>query len=201
MPNILPDYRTHDAETQRLLNLSGTLSGLSPMHQKLVAEIVLLRLFSLFENLIVSVMLKLACGATYVDGSDPTLLVRAQSSRNALTLFQTFGRKKQRQQLQWSTATEIKKNIKYVIDPSDNAVTIVDRNSMFIDNLRRVRNRIAHNNDKSRQKYRNVVKQHYGAFVNNVTPGILLLTPRIRPPLLEQYIRQERILVKDIVKA
>jgi len=200
MPSILSDYRTHDTETQRLLNLSGTLSSLSPMHQKLVAEIVLLRLFSLFENLIVSVTLKLACGAIYVDKSNPTLLVRARSSQNALTLFQTLGQKKQRQ-LQWSTATEIKKNIKYVIDPSDNIVKIVDRNGMFIDELRRVRNRIAHNNAKSRKNYRTVVRQHYGAFVNNVTPGILLLTPRIRPFLLEQYIKQERILAKDIVKA
>jgi hypothetical protein len=200
MPSILSDYRTHDAETQRLLNLSGTLSSLPPMHQKLVAEIVLLRLFSLFENLIASVMLKLACGATYVDGSNPTLLVRARFSQNALTLFKTLGWKKQRQ-LQWSTATEIKKNIKYVIDPSDNAVTIVDRNGVLIDELRRVRNRIAHNNVQSRMQYRNVVRIHYGAFMNHITPGMLLLTPRIRPPLLEQYIRQERILVKDIVKA
>jgi hypothetical protein len=200
MPNVLSDYRTHDTETQRLLDLSGTLNCLSLVHQKLVAEIVLLRLFSLFENLIVSVSLKLACGATYVDGSNPTLLVRARSSKHALTLFQTYGRNKQRL-LQWSKAADIKENLRYVINYTDNIATVVDRNGVLIDELRRIRNRIAHNNVKARKNYREVVRRYYGAFMNHVTPGILLLTPRIRPPLLEQYIRQERILVKDIVKA
>ncbi|MFA6187391.1 MAG: hypothetical protein WC770_09330 [Phycisphaerae bacterium] len=200
MPSISSDYRTHDIETQRLLALSNTLSGLSPIHQKLVAEIVLLRLFSLFENLIRSVTLKLLCRAVYIDGSIPMLLTSARSSQNAFTLLKTYGRNKNHQPL-WSKATDIKENLRYVINHADNIIIVVDRNSVMIDELRRVRNRIAHNNAGSRKDYRHVVRKHYGAFMNHVTPGKLLLTQRIQPPLLEQYIRQERILVKDIVKA
>jgi hypothetical protein len=103
-------------------------------------------------------------------------------------------------QLMWSKASEIKENTKYVIDPNDNFSQVIDRNGSLIDELRRVRNRIAHNNAQSRRKYREVVRRYYGAYMNHVTPGVLLLTTRIRPALIEQYIKQERILVKDILK-
>jgi hypothetical protein len=67
--------------------------------------------------------------------------------------------------------------------------------------MRRVRNRIAHNNADSRRKYRIVVRQYYGAFVNTVTPGVLLGSNRHSPLLIEQYIRKSKIVVKEIVKA
>lgn len=201
MPSVLPDYHAHDTETDRLLSLGKTLSGLSALHQKLVAEIVLLRLFSLFENLITSVSLKLISGASYADGTVPVLLVRAGSSQSARVLLQNHGRARPRHQLIWSKATEIKVNLFHVIDHNDNLMTVIDRHGVLIDELRRVRNRIAHNNAQSRRNYRDVVRRYYGAYMNNVTPGMLLLTPRVQPSLLEQYIRRQRILAKDIVKA
>lgn len=201
MPSVLPDYRAHDAETARLLGLRGTLNSLSALHQKLVAEIVLLRLFSLFENLITSVSLKLTSGASYVDRTVPMLLARARSSQSAMVLLKTHGRAKPINQLRWSKGSEIKNNLRHVMDQNDNLMTVVDRNAGFIDELRRVRNRIAHNNAQSRKNYRDVVRRHYGAYMNNVTPGMLLLTQRLQPSLLEQYIRREGILVRDIVKA
>lgn len=201
MPSVLSDYCAHDAETARLLSLVGTLSSLSILHQKLVAEIMLLRLFSLFENLITSVSLKLTSGARYADGTVPALLARARSSQSARVLLQTHGRARPRHQLKWSKAGEIRDNLRHVMDQNDNLMTVVDRNGALIDELRRVRNRIAHNNAQSRKIYRDVVRRHYGAYMNNVTPGMLLLTQRLQPSLLEQYIRQERILARDIVKA
>ncbi len=201
MPSLLVDYRLHDSETARLLSLCGTLKSLPAVHQKLVAEIILLRLFDLFENLVSSVTTKLACGAAYLDGTAPVFLERAGSLRSATILFQTHGREKRKFVLKWSTAREIKENIKYVIDKYDSVVEVVDRNGSFIDELRRVRNRIAHNNAQSRKNYREVVRRHYGAYMNHVTPGVLLLTPRKRPALIEQYIKQERIMAKDVVRA
>lgn len=200
MPSVVPDYCAHNAETTRLLSLGGTLGSLSALHQKLVAEIVLLRLFSLFENLITSVSLKLISGARYADGTVPVLLARTRSLQGARVLLERHGRARPRQ-LIWSKAGEIRDNLRHVMDQNDNLMTVVDRNGAFIDELRRVRNRIAHNNAQSRKNYRNVVMRHYGAYINNVTPGVLLLTPRLKPSLLEQYIRRERILARDILKA
>jgi hypothetical protein len=68
--------------------------------------------------------------------------------------------------------------------------------------VRYIRNHIAHRNDASRRKFRNVVPRHYGAFKPGVTSGTLLLSDRISaPPLMEVYIRTSRVLVKDLVKA
>lgn len=201
MPNILLDYRIHDSETNRLLGLCGTLGNLDPAHQKLVAEIVLLRLFSLFENFISSVCIKLVCGASYADGTSPNLIIGAHSSQSARQLLKTYGRTRHRYTLTWSKASEIKENLKYVIDANDNVVNVVDRNGVIIDEVRRVRNRIAHNNEQSRRFYREIVRRHYGGYLNHITPGTLLLTPRIVPLLLEQYIKKQRIVIKDVVKA
>jgi len=201
MPSITPDYRVHDLETSRLLSLSGTLSNLPPVHQKLVAEIVLMRLFDLFQNLVSSVSEKLVSGASFIDGTSPALLTSARSAQGARNLFQMHGRPRARQQLRWSKASDIKENVKYVIDSNDNFINVIDRNGSFIDEVRRVRNRIAHNNALSRRKYREVVRRHYGAYLNRVTPGVILLTTRLRPCLLDQYIRKARIFAKDLVKA
>ncbi|MBI4965286.1 MAG: hypothetical protein HY913_18565 [Desulfomonile tiedjei] len=116
-------------------------------------------------------------------------------------LFHTHGRTAPRYQLRWSKASEIKKNVKYVIDARDNFVAVIDRNGALIDEMRRVRNRIAHNNSQSRSHYREIVRRHYGAYLNNVTPGTLLLSQRVTPCLLDQYIRGARVLAKDLVKA
>lgn len=201
MPSVLSDYRFHDSETARLLRHCETLESLPPVHQKFVAEMILLRLFDLFQNMVSSVTAKLVAGATYADGTAPNILARARSLQSARLLFQTHGRGPHiRYNLRWSTAPEIMENIKHVIGQHDNVVEVVDRNSAFIEELRRVRNRIAHNNAQSRRRYREVVRRHFGAYMNQVTPGMLLLTPRIRPSLIEQYIRQERIMAKDVVR-
>jgi hypothetical protein len=199
-PSIDPEYRLHNSETAKLLGLCNTLNQLPATHQKLVAEIVLLRLFSLFENLVSSISTKLACGARYADGSSPALLVTCDSVRNARYNFQNHARTSQRE-LKWSKASDIKENVRYVIDPADNFIRVVNGHGTLIDEIRRVRNRIAHNNARSRSNYRLVVRRHYGAYLNHVTPGMLLLTPRISPCLLDQYIRKERILVKDLIRA
>jgi hypothetical protein len=201
MPSISPDYRLHDSQTSQLLSLTRTLAGLPIIVQKLVAEIVLLRLFSLFENLVSSVPAKLVAGATFVDGTTPILLTSARSSLGAQTLFRSHGRTRLRNQLPWSKAAEIKENVRHVIDARDNYVTVIDRNGVFIDEMRRVRNRIAHNNSKSRSNYRQVVRGYYGAYLNHMTPGSLLLSPRLTPCLLDQYILRTRVLARDLVKA
>ena len=201
MPSLELDYRTYDSETSRLLSLCSTLESLSAHHQKLVAEIALLRLFSLFENLVASTCAKVASGAKYLDGTAPFLRVSAARSRqNALALFRTHGRSNPRSQLRWTKASEIKKNVRFVIDCTDNMVRVIDQNGSLIDEIRRVRNRVAHNNSRSRENYRQVVRKHYGAYLNHVTPGMLLLAPRISPCLLVQYISKTRIVAKDIVK-
>jgi hypothetical protein len=73
-------------------------------------------------------------------------------------------------------------------------------NSTLIDEMRNVRNRIAHNNPASRVKYQLVVRRHYGAEQKHISPGTLLLTDRFAPRLIDQYLVQSKVLVKQMLK-
>ena len=199
MPKLDIEFNLISIETSKLTDLVLGLSALSAAHQKLVAEIILLRLFSLLENAIASVCIKIACGANYLDGTNPILLVRATSSQSAISLFQTHRRSNKRK-LIWTKGKEIKENIKYIVDSSDNLFNVINLHSSFIAEIKYVRNRIAHNNKISRDNFKSVVRMHYGAYLKNITPGILLLTKRKNPNLLTQYIVKTRIFIKELTK-
>ena len=197
----MPDYQAHDEEILKLRQLSRSLEQLPPQHQRLIAELVVLRLFDLFVNLISAVALKLACGRPYADGTVPNLLMKARSSADAERLCKAHNRRTPLKWLTWTSARNIKKAIGEVIDKNDPVVKAVDSGTTLIGEMRRVRNRIAHRSRDSRKQFREVVRLHYGAYLNNVTPGVLLLTKRKKPPLLQSYIDQERLLAKAIVRA
>lgn len=200
MASLGSDYQHFSRETNRLAHLHKDLQGLEPKLQKVVAEVVHLRLYTLFENLVSTVPAKLATGAMFLDGSAPQIVLRARSAQGASKLFHTHGRAKPKYQLRWSKAKDIKDNVRYVIASTDNYVLVIDRYGSLIDEMRRVRNRIAHNNSQSRSNYRTVVKRYYGAYLNHINPGTLLLSQRRSPCLLEQYIRKSQILATALVR-
>lgn len=201
MSSLAANYSQFVQEADRLLNLLGSIGNLSAGHQKLVAEIVMLRLFTILENYISLVPKKLASGANYLDGLAPNCTIRASSIVGANSLFQTHSRAKPRYNLSWTKASEIKENVKYVISPTDHYVKSIDAHGSLVDEMRRVRNRIAHNNGQSRTNYQVVVKRFYGANLNHITPGMMLLSNRKgNPNLLETYIRKAKIFAKALVK-
>ena len=155
MPRLDIDFNLFDKETSKLYGLVSNLNNLSAFYQKLVAEIILLRLFSLLENAISSICIKIACGANYLDGTNPILLNRASSFQSAIFLFRNYSRARVRNNLNWAIGREIKENIKYIIDPIDNLFSTIDNFSSIITEIRYVRNRIAHNNIISRNNYLN----------------------------------------------
>lgn len=201
MAKLSRDYASFNREVDKLSDLQSHVSQLPPKYPKVVAEMVMLRLFDLYLECIVSISTKIVCGAQLVDGSSSLVLATARSSDAALNMMRTTGRKKPKLVLRWSKATDVKDNVKYVIKSSDNFVRVLDHNALFIDEMRRVRNRIAHNNSRSRAEYQVVVRRYYGAVVSSLSPGTLLLSPRQSPPLIGQYLARAKILVKELVKA
>jgi hypothetical protein len=134
-------------------------------------------------------------GANYVDGSHPALMVPAARSNNdAIFQMRTHGRAKEIN-LRWSKATYIRENLKFVLSPADHFFVTIGTFGEEISEMRAVRNRIAHSNRNSRAEFAKIVFRHYGGSVNGVTPGILLLSPRRSPVLLEQYISISRAIV------
>src|SRR5260221_13249501 len=89
------------------------------------------------------------CGAKYLDGTNPNILVPARSAVAAETSMMSHGRAKP-MSLKWTKASYIKDNLKYVIDPSEHFVTELDHQVSFIDEMRRVRKRKVHTNPGAR---------------------------------------------------
>jgi hypothetical protein len=169
--------------------------------QKLLAELVMLRLFDEFQDGVSGIAMRLACGTCYVDGTPPALLTTpAKSTSGARQLYATFGRSK-KAPLRWSKASDINAATKYVLDPTDAFNVVCSANALRISEMRVVRNRVAHSNAKTRREFSKVVQRHYGASLNSVSPGTLLITTRFSPTLLEQYLFACRTIMRGCAKA
>lgn len=170
---------------------------MDPKLQRLLAELVMLRLFDEFQEAMSGIAARLACGTPYADGTIPRLLTGpARSTDGAWLLFSDYGRAKPHR-LRWSRVNFINEATKYVLDGRDYYLRTCSVHSLVVSEMQAVRNRIAHKNAKSRAAFSTVVIRHYGADLNSVSPGLLLLSPRFSPSLLERYIASCRIIAKD----
>jgi len=199
MYRLLTDLAKLNKGADKLLGIQPGLASLSADNQKLISEIVLLRIFDLLLNAFKSMSCKVACGAIYLDGNPPILLHTCTSMPNATTQMRQLSRLKART-LRWTKASAVTENLRFIVDRNDNFMQIIRNHGGFIDEMRRVRNRIVHNNRSSRQNYQIIVRRYYGANLNAITPGTLLLSPRRQPVLLQRYLLKSKILVKELVK-
>lgn len=199
-PSIGTDYNFFVKESSKLQRLLGDIRSLSPKYQTIIGEIVMLRLFGLLEITLCSVAKKIVCGARYLDGSAALTLHNAKSISGAELAMKKHNRPS-RVELRWSSVRHVKKNIEFVIDKSDNYVLQIDKSVSEFNEMRRIRNYIAHRNQSTRQQYRGIVSKYYGAYVNRITPGILIMNEQhVRPRLIDQYFGMARTLVGDLVK-
>lgn len=198
MPRLDVDHRHFVEQADRLSDLVSHLTPMEPRYQKLVVEIAMLRLFSLVESTIESIAVKALCGARYLDSSLPLVIQRSRSAQAAITSMENYGRGKKRI-LRWTKSSEIKDNIAFVINGLDPINSVLDSHGMILDEMRKVRNRIAHSTGSARQQFRHVVLRRYGAYVNSVTPGTLLISDRFTPRMIDDYLRSSKVIIRELV--
>lgn len=194
-------YKTFIARNHRHVEIVAALPGLQPSLQKALAELVLIRLFDDLQESFAGMAYRLACGTPYLDGSYPALLVPpARSTASARALFEEVGRAKPNY-VKWSRMRFIRETTKYVLPSSEPFISACDSHALTLSEMQAVRNRIAHKNAGTRNKFDPVVRRYYGAAPSNVSPGLLLLTPRSSPTPLEFYLTATRIIAKDCCRA
>ncbi len=194
------NFRYFQSETDKLLDLLSNISVLDPKFQKLIAEIIMVRLFLLVENSVKAICCKIVCGTQYLDATSPRLCHTERTISGAAGAMQTYLRNRPRQ-LKWGQANDIRRNVMYVVDGGDNLHAVLTRHGATLNEMRKVRNHIAHRNDTTRRNYRDVVKSYYGAYVSGVAPGTLLLSERrVVPPVLTRYIVASRVFIRELVK-
>lgn len=201
-PSLAVNWREVNDQTLALQKLIGSLVALSPAHQKLVAEVVMVRLFLLLDNTFRSSSAKLLCGAQYLDASQPKRLVQASSAARAIKLMKTHNRAKPKYKLSWTHANAITNNLLTTLDSSDPFFGAVTQHSAIIDQMRRVRNHIAHRNDGTGNEFRIEVTTRFGGAKRGMTPGLFLLLPTAQSQhKIDEYLIASRVIVRDVLRA
>ena len=192
-------YNDYTDSLSKLAIFSAAISG-TPVVQKAMAELVLLRLFYRLEAFLEEATIRICCGANYLDGSSAGLLVSSRGRKVAISNMRQLSRPKAID-LKWTIGTDMLNNVKFIIPSTDSYVSVVTNHSSELDRMRRVRNHIAHGNRDTSRKFRPVVEYYYGAKLPHITPGVLLLSPRFSPSVLSQAFVFARVFAKDLVKA
>lgn len=198
----LADLRDRvEKQTAAALSLVGQLTTVDGVPRQYIAELIAVRTFSLFETVVEESACQFICGASYCDGTRPTLRRERPTKgfRNALVAMRIFGRTEPRL-LRWNKPGEIASNMEHLFPSTEHFVASLKGHASFVADLRKIRNHIAHGNPGTRRGFQEVVYNRYGARVG-VTPGQLLLSSRFSPTLIETLCRQNSIILKTAIRA
>lgn len=174
--------------------------SLEPKFQYFIAELIMLRLFSVLESAIAEIAYKLVAGAIYLNGSQPNRLFSANSVAGARTAMLTYGRSTPRQNLSWSKSRYIRESTANVLASSESYLLYAVAHGGTLDEMRKVRNYIAHRNSSTRKGYKQVVRIAYGANSKvNVGP-FLVSEQRASIAKLDAYLSSTKIIIGDMVR-
>jgi hypothetical protein len=142
------DVNQRDFYTQAdgLSNLLNKVSDLDFENQRIISELVMVRLFSLLEMHFELITLKVLCNTQYLDSTYPNLIVISSNSNNAVSNILRHGRTRpwRRFNIKWNTFQCVQDNVQYLVNPTDNLLSVFSIHSGVIDEMQRVRNHIAH---------------------------------------------------------
>lgn len=163
-------------ETHALENLLSETGSLPPRQRKLIAELILIKLAVGFENCISQGIYRLAAGQPDLAGQTVTRHSNPQTISSARSALLTGVRG-----APWLNASDMCSCLLNVVPPTEPLLQRIRQHGVTVTTIRKVRNHIAHRNSNSSIKFREVVRQVYGAPLNHISPGTLLLTHRSGP--------------------
>jgi hypothetical protein len=202
MSTLSPQAAQIRATSNQVLTLVSRLSSVDCLPRQYVAEMIIVRVFALFEAIVEDSACRMVCGAQYCDGTNANLRRRrpARGHLSALKEMQMFGRTEPHKSLRWNRSRDIKKNLECLFPVNEHFINTLVGHGQFISDLRKVRNHIAHGNYDSKCKFTEVVRNYYGANVYAMTPGRMLLSARFRPVLVEQFCRKTQTILIAAIK-
>lgn len=200
-PSVRRSYIDADKSLIRLQDYRSSLSELLPHYQHMVAELILLRSFSVVELTLRDVAFKLAVGSPYCDGTPSTPLKICTSLFNAQEEMRNHNRTKPITNLKWTRGKYIKNSVKFILPDQSPYVTSIEKYSTNIKEMAEVRNFIAHRTASSRENFRKIIRNIYG-YQKKVSVGVFLTSQsQTIIPNLERYLIESRLILKEICKA
>jgi hypothetical protein len=195
-------HREYIVQADKLRSLLQAVHVLAPEFRQMLAEMITLQCFYLFELAIEDVAAKLVCGARYGDGVVPVITHGSRSIDAALAAMRTINRTKPKGILKWNKTKEINGNVRHVIATTEHFFTACRNHSARLNEIRIVRNHIAHGNAGTKAEFARVVQRRLGALPRAIPrPGLFVLrefTPGV--PLLTEYVVTLGAILKDAAK-
>ncbi len=164
----------------------------------MVSEVIMLRLFSILEYYFAEIAYKLACGTTYRNGNVPVFHIRCTSLQDAHSKMLSYNRRNPKPFLKWTMERFIEDSIKTVLNLSDHYFAKIQIHASEIDEMRIVRNHIAHRSNSTRYDYINLLRTLYGANPNLSIGAFLTSTSRNPISNISKYIRTSQIILAEI---
>jgi len=201
-PSLAVTHREFRAQAARLRALCQHIPAFNQDYRMLLAEMIALQAFYSFETAIEGLAAKLVCGAKYGDGTAATVTHAARSIDDALYSMRTVGRTRPKGILKWNKTREIIANVQHVLATTEAFCTACRNHGSRLNEIRVVRNHIAHNNHETRRDFAGVVRRRLGALPQRLPkPGAFVLqefTPG--SPLLVEFVITLEVIVKDAAK-
>ena len=197
-PRLSVTVREASHGIARLERFRLTSQHLSPTHQYLIAELIMLRVFAILEAAIENLACKLVAGATYTNGSSPVRLVVARSVRGARYTMEDPTGIGQTISLRWTSSRDIRRSTSAALSPADPFLNNVGKHANILTEMRKVRNFIAHRSASSRRGYKEVTRSVYGA--NSRIRVEAFLTSRRKRPVakIDEYLTSTRVMINDL---
>ena len=192
--------RRASADIARLEVFRADAESLAPAQQYLIAELIMMRLFSIIEGAVEDLACKLVAGSPYANGTHPTRMFSAKSVGSAKSAMLGHGRAKTKTYLRWTSVKDIRDSTSQVLNPSDPFIVNAQVHGNILTEMRKVRNFLAHKSARARQDYRDVVRAVYGA--NSRIRVQAFLTSRRRRPVakVDEYLATARVMISDLAK-
>ena len=198
-PRVEVTVRDTITDIERLEKFRTNSQSLDPVHQYLIAELIVLRLFSIIESAIEDIACKLVAGAPYANGIHPARLFSARSRQGARLAMLRHGRRKSKSFLRWTSVRDIRESTSKVIKSTDPFISYAQAHGNILSEMRMVRNFLAHRRGpKARQGYKEVVRVVYGAN-SRVRIEAFLTSRRSRPVAkVDEYLATAKIVVSEL---
>ncbi|TPQ31066.1 hypothetical protein C2U70_25085 [Bradyrhizobium guangdongense] len=200
--SLAVSHRAYLAQADKLRALIPSTHLLAPDLKQMLSEMIALQAFYFFELAIEDIAAKLVCGTAYGDGAAPVVTHGARSIDDALSAMRTVGRARAKGILKWNKVSEINENVRHVIPNTEHFCAACRTHAARLNEIRIVRNHIAHGNAGTRADYATVVQGKLGARPTRLPrPGLFVLkefTPGV--PLLTEYVVTLGVVLKDAAK-
>lgn len=199
-PKLETSLLTCNDKIDRLKAIKDDCQDLDGKYQHYISEMIMLRLFAIFEEGISEIACKIAAGAAYLNSNTASLSINARSCADARLLFLNHNRGRPKSNLKWTKASYIKESVEHVIPATEFFSINIDIHGTLINDMRVTRNVLAHRTSSAKRDFRQLVRRVYGAHLN-LTPGAFLASRKRQTPAnIDKYLSSTKIILNDVCK-